>query len=67
MAIVEATPIHRVQEFRMGDMPSINDLAFKEGVADMEHPNNGQDISEIIQRYKDFIDEVKQKQLRGVV
>lgn len=79
----EPTPIHRIQDreptstksgmqdFSIGNMPSISSLAFGEDetrAGEIDHNNgNGQDISEIIQRYKAFIDEVKQRQLRETI
>jgi len=59
----EPKQVHQTA-FRLSNMPSLNNIAFKEnGMENLE----GQDISEIIARYKAFIDEVKEKQLRGVV
>ena len=51
--------------FRVSSFPSLNEIAFKEN-GDANNLDS-QDISEIIAKYKAFIDEVKEKQLRGVV
>ena len=60
----EPKPVHQTA-FRVSSFPSLNEIAFK-GNGE-ESSFEGQDISEIIAKYKAFIDEVKEKQLSGVV